>query len=155
MRSRGVYGDARYRICRAFGALRTFLHPASLLILNFSKAGSNREKREGRGALSRCVRNFLAMVLHGGVVRSCRWVQKKPSTLVGRGRCARKSSKPACRPLSILRHPMFFFPHHASCGFRRGPTRSLPPREIGYSPDNALHRRSFSCTWSDCEIKST
>jgi hypothetical protein len=37
---------------------------------------------------------------------------------------------------------------------RRRPTRSLPPREIGYSPDNALHRRSFSCAWADREIKS-
>jgi len=133
VRSRGVYGDARYRICRAFGALRTFLQPASLLILNFSKAPAleqQGEARRPRGTLA-VRQNFLAMVLRGGVVRSCRWAQKNhPRWWGAEDARANLPSQPADHcPFFAIRCSSFLITHLADSG---GDGREVfPPREIG------------------------
>lgn len=118
----GLCWCARSASVASFGALRTFLHSALLLILNFSAAKRenaterparpskhpSRERWTPRTCSRWCSRRSGTLAL------VCRWALKRASIYAGgeRERCARKSSEPACRPLSTLRHPTFF-PHRA------------------------------------------
>lgn len=108
------------------------------LVINIEFFRRGRERRDEKaGEAPFEVRQELTRGgARGGVVQfSCVGGLERASTqIVGRGKCARKSSEPVCRPLSTLRHPTFF-PHRAPYV----PAGRFSRREIGNLPGNATN----------------
>ena len=115
LRDRKGLQQCAIQICCTFGALRTFLHSASLLILNFSSMRRATGTRRPRSTLRGVPRTCSQWCSQRSGMLSCIGGLKGASMLEGHTRCARKSSVPTllCRPLSTLHYPTFF-PHLAS-----------------------------------------
>lgn len=100
-----IHRRHRRRRRRRFGALRTFLHSALLLILNFSSGGKRARIREARRRGATALRTCSRWCSRRSGALSCVGGFKRASTLVGLPRVVRARESyesPTCRPLSTL-----------------------------------------------------